>query len=559
MTSRLVFLMSLLLLASCSNNQLMQTPASVSTTGVQQINQALDESITRNDSAKAPDIPLPPGVTAALLPPISESGAKPVIEPRFDLAVAEVPARDFFSGLVSGSQYNVVVHPGVTDKISLELKNVTVPEVMTLVRDLYNMDIQVSGKLYKVSARQLRTQVFQINYLNIKRSGGSETRVSSGQITGGGAADATGNTNAGSSGSSSSPGAAPSTQVGTRISTTSEADFWSHLNETLGMLIGAGEGRSVVSTPNAGIIVVRAMPEELLSVEDYLRRAELIMQRQVILEAKILEVELSDNYKQGVDWTALESGASIDANGLPKKLIGLDMSGKEIVDEITGGVFSATVKVGDFSSFIHLLGQQGNVQVLSSPRISTVNNQKAVIKVGNDEYFVTDIAISDNNDTSNTSTDVTITPFFSGIALDVTPQIGDDGKITLHVHPTISQVQDQQKIISVGTRDLNLPLAFSSIRETDSIISANDGQIVVIGGLIQTIIRDVNTSVPVLGDIPLVGELFKQKNQKSVKSELVILLRPYVTGKEVYQRDLRESRQRFGHYEALLSSPNQSE
>src|SRR5690606_27423394 len=165
------------------------------------------------------------------------------------------------------------------------------------------------------------------------------------------------------------------------------------------------------------------------------------------------------------------------------------LAGQTITASDIGGLFSASVRAGDFSGLIQLLGKQGNVQILSSPRIATVNNQKAVIKVGTDEFFVTDIDFDENNSaitaTDRTSTSVELTPFFSGISLDVTPQISEDGAITLHVHPSVSEVSDQEKVITVGERDVTLPLARSTVRETDSIIRAESGQIVVIGGLIQ--------------------------------------------------------------------------
>jgi MSHA biogenesis protein MshL len=282
------------------------------------------------------------------------------------------------------------------------------------------------------------------------------------------------------------------------------------------------------------------------------------MQRQVILEAKILEVTLKEGFEQGIQWSNVSTfGNGTDANGNPEKYGSSNVSATEVVNETIGGVFSAALQIKDFSAVIQLLGVQGNVQVLSSPRISTVNNQKAVIKVGSDEFFVTDIDIDDatGNTTDRRSTDIELTPFFSGISLDVTPQIGDDGIIILHVHPSISEVEDQEKIISFGDQALTLPLAYSTIRETDSIINAVDGQIVVIGGLIQNVNQEQNASTPILGDIPWIGEFFKQKNQKSSKSELVILIRPMITSNEAFVNDLKKTRERFKSMETLLKSP----
>ncbi len=209
-----------------------------------------------------------------------------------------------------------------------------------------------------------------------------------------------------------------------------------------------------------------------------------------------------------------------------------------------GGMFTAAIDLDNFTAFIELLKTQGDVQVLSSPRVSTLNNQKAVIKVGSDEFFVTDISSTTTTATAtSTDLDVTLTPFFSGIALDVTPQVSTEGEVTLHIHPTISEVQDQTKTIDLGNEGgtLTLPLAFSTVRETDTMIRAQSGQVVVIGGLMQDIARKARAMLPGLGEIPFLGEAFKHRNDASAKSELVILLRPVVVDRaETWSDTLRE-------------------
>ncbi len=189
--------------------------------------------------------------------------------------------------------------------------------------------------------------------------------------------------------------------------------------------------------------------------------------------------------------------------------------------------FNLYASFSDFEAVISLLETQGAVQVLSSPRISTVNNQKAVIKVGSDEYFVTNISTTTVTAGSaiNTNDSPQLTPFFSGIALDVTPEISEDGEVILHIHPTVSEVTQQNKIIG----GQSVPLAASTIRESDSIVRARSGQIIVIGGLMQTSSGDSDSGVPWLSHLPVLGYAFKQKQQSSVKSELVILLRPVVS------------------------------
>jgi MSHA biogenesis protein MshL len=554
---KLLALGSVLLLSACQSGAPKDGPA------IDSIHQTLEEESRRISSAAAEP---PAEVTAALVPEISLAVATPDAQsdmPRFDVSVVDAPAKDFFMSLVEGTGYNMVVHPSVAGGISLNLKNVTIPEVMKILRDVYGYEYQQTEGGFYVLPIRLQSRVFQVNYLNMRRTGQSQTRVSSGQVSGGESDDS----DSDSDSDSSSSGDSGSTS-GSQIYTTSEADFWQELTVSLTAIVGSGEGRSVVVTPQTGLVVVRAMPSELRDVEHYLKTTEQTMHRQVILEAKILEVQLDDGYQAGINWAKLRDGSnatlSFGQSGGNQpftypSMVGIDTRTGGIVDPTTaspvdftsfeafGGFFGATISTSSFLAFIELLESQGNVQVLSSPRISTLNNQKAVIKVGTDEFFVTDVDSTTTTGTSTTtSPDITLTPFFSGIALDVTPQIDANGGVTLHVHPSVSVVQDQQKDIVVGNLEQSVPLALSTVRETDSIVRAQSGQLVVIGGLMQDTTAEDVASTPFLGDIPMVGNLFRSTSQSSRKSELVIVLRPLVVNSpEDWQRSISGSAKRF--------------
>jgi len=349
-----------------------------------------------------------------------------------------------------------------------------------------------------------------------------------------------------------------------RVVTDSKADFWKDLRESLTAIIGTANGRMVVVNPQAGIVVVRAMPEELNMVESFLGTTHTTVNRQVILEAKVLEVELKDGYQTGINWSAIGGnttfgmvgGGTIFGGGGVSEIAGrsgvLNPSAYTAISGTNasafGGVFSAAVKTADFAAFLELLKTQGKVHVLSSPRVSTVNNQKAVIKVGGDEFFVT----SATGGTAATATiaatapTVVLTPFFSGISLDVTPQIDEDSNIILHIHPTVSEVQQKDKTFKIADQDFSLPLASSSIQESDNVVRAANGQIIVIGGLMKEGSTDQDASIPFLGDIPILGNAFKHKRVARIKRELVIMLKPTVVDTaQVWESSIQDSQGRI--------------
>ena len=490
-------------------------------------------------------------IASALLPDINLSapGAGSIdVEPRFDIKVNRAKARQFFMGLVEDSSYNMILHPKVGGRITLDLKNVNVADVMDVVRNVYGYDYEKKNTVYSVFPNAMRTKIFTLNYLNVNRSGGSNMSVSSGQVTESvSGTGATSNTTQNISGSS--------------INTESKSDFWEELKSSLTALVGTSKGRNIVVSPQSGMIVVRAMPHEIRAVEKFINKTQSFVQRQVIIEAKILEVELNERFQTGINWAALQAsgnnsvlagqtggGSIFGGSGVTGTAGNSGVLNPSSLTQITGtaakafgGMFSLALNVGsDFAAFIELLKTQGDVQVLSSPQISTVNNQKAVIKVGKDEFFITDVESNTSTSTATASTqsNVELTPFFSGVALDVIPQISETGEIILHVHPSVSSVSEKTKNINVSSgTSLSVPLAISSIRESDSIIRAKSGQVVILGGLMQNSIEQLESKIPLLGDIPLLGALFRHTQDISKKSELVILLKPIVVESDQQMSD----------------------
>ncbi|AUV10932.1 MULTISPECIES: pilus (MSHA type) biogenesis protein MshL [Aeromonas] len=519
-----------------------------------QAKDALKQAMSEQ-SPTAPLTSLPPSVQSELLQLNRPQQPMTIPEKRMRIAAHDVDAVEFFGSLFKGSRYSVAVHPGVAGVISVELKDVTLQEALATVGDMYGFDVQRKGNVFHVYPAGLRTETIPVNYLMMARRGLSRTSVSTGGVTAND--NNNGNNNnfdngLNNSGNNNSQGNTASgdnntNSNGTRIETDSNNDYWTDLRDALQTLIGTGEGRAVITSPQAGLVTVRAYPKELKAVREFLDQSGEHLKRQVVLEARILEVSLNEGYEQGVDWSGLsaswDGGKGITGGG--SLMDSPIASTPNQIFRALGGGAGFTISDGNFNVAVSLLKTQGDVNTLSSPRVTATNNQKAVIKVGTDEYFVTNA--STTTTTSGTSApivtpNVELTPFFSGIALDVTPQIDEQGKVLLHIHPSVIDTEEQSKTINVGTADpLVLPLAKSSIRESDTVVQANNGDIIVIGGLMKTDRQEIVSKVPLLGDIPWVGEAFTNRRESNRKVELVILLKPTVVEKDTWQKELQRS------------------
>ena len=571
-----------LLIAGCA-----EPPRQGGSPTLDSIHRELDKAAqTRKVPAATSD-----AVSRALMPPLMvemprADGQKP--DSRFDLSVNNAPASQVFLAIVSGTRFSMVLHPDVKGELSVNLKDVTVTEALDTLRDLYGFDYTVQGNRITILPASLQTRIFKVNYLQALRRGQTETRVSSGSITDGSSSPGT-----------PAPGATPVPTTGptgasntratesSRVTTTSDSNFWGDIQRSLTAILGGATGRSVVVNPQSGVIVVRAMPNELRGVDQFLTAMQLIVERQVMLEAKIIEVRLRDGYQAGINWAGFRDGTTRFGAGVitpgtalqrdgvigtatargPDGLLRADSvfaggsvsgvaSALALGTGAAGGLFGLALQTQDFAALLTFLETQGGVNVLSSPRVATINNQKAVLKVGTDDFFVTNV--STTSSTSGTSTTVTptitVAPFFSGIALDVTPQIDGNSSIILHVHPSVSNVVEKRKVIDLGSLgSFTLPLASSDVNETDTIVRVTDGNIVAIGGLMRQQSSSERSQVPGVGDAPGIGGLFRQRDSSNSKSELVILLKPTIIHSDRnWQEDLEQTRARI---RAMTTAP----
>jgi MSHA biogenesis protein MshL len=545
-----------LMLASCASSESTK-PTSIA-------------SAFSDTAPQAPsNAPTPTVVTDALVPDFNQTLAasqNTAQQTRLNISVNEVNAREFFMGLVVDTEENMLVHPEVTGTISLELKNVTIAQVLDAVQKVYGYDYKKNDVGYIIYPAALQTKTFKIDRLDLLRIGNSNTSVSSGRQAsqnnsqGNNNQQGSGNnqqssSNQGSGNQSNNPlGSGPSgnnnqqyfNSSSSSVRTITRTDFWQELKESLKHIIAVDPQATVDINQQSGIVIVRAKPMQLREIESFLSATQNQISRQVILEAKILEVTLDDKHQDGVNWE------SIVREGIDKAPLLTGIGAASAFAAPTASVFTLGGTAGDFRAFVELMETQGKTNVLSSPRISTLNNQTAIIKVGQDEYFATGFNGGTPGATgvAPTAPTVIIDVFFSGIALDVTPQIDDNEDITLHIHPSISQVKKDTKDFGLN---ITLPLALTTVRESDSIVKAKNGQVIVLGGLMQENVNEKKEGVTGLAAIPYIGNLFRINTGETHKSELIILLKASFIGSDTdWQNDINSGKQRF---ESLDSQP----
>ena len=578
MALRLVLILALALVGGCASQQ--KAPGAT----FDRIGQEMQGAVASKPKT------LDDVLNQAMLPPLQlelPSSAQSV-EPRFDLAVSNAPASQVFMALVSGTRYSMLLAPEVSGNVTVSLKSVTVREALEALRELYGYEFKFQGTRIYIQPNTMQTRIFPINYLAGKRLGQSDVRVTSGSIT-------MANNSSGTSATSSTAGTTTnngntttSGPPSSQIATTQNSDFWSDLTKALTSIVGTQDGRSVIVNAASGVVLIKAFPADIRSVEEYLRLTQLIAERQVMLEAKIISVELNEAFQAGVNWLAfggvnnraavgsVNPGTLLSTNGSiitgsslnsasstsgtsSGTIVSPGTAGAALATAAGSGLYGLAFQSANFAALLNFLETQGNTQVLSSPRIATINNQKAVLKVGTDEFYVTNVSSTvTSSGTSNVTTPtITLQPFFSGIALDVTPQIDADNNIVLHVHPSISKVTEKTKTIDLGTLGVyTLPLANSAVNETDSIVRVQDGNVVAIGGLMQHSQSTDANGLPGTTASSGLGLLFGSRDNSRKKSELVVLIKPtIIRNGSSWKDDLVETQERLQQLDPRQQQP----
>ncbi|MFB3886013.1 MAG: secretin and TonB N-terminal domain-containing protein [Thermodesulfobacteriota bacterium] len=480
--------------------------------------------------------------------------AKKVPEKLYSFFARDASIYDVLLAFSRESEFNIVMDPDLSGKVTIDLKRVTLKEALDAILSPIGWNYVIEGKFIKVLRPQMETRLFKLNYIATKRTGRREVYASTG-----------GGMQSGSLAGQQSVVSLSSSRTGySDLVSVDEMDLWMDLQKGLEAIIFGsvgetakdtssekdkaswtrtdGKGKRLVINKSTGVILVNDYPLNLYKVASYIETVEGTSQRQVSIQAKIVEVILSDEYKEGINWSVIQSlpRSSNLAWGLTNKEKTTGFPGLGTGFASTGDTGTATTiptpgtfKVGPYggvfaigaagtdvvlSDVMQAISTQGDVKVLSSPTISTLNNQKAIIRVGNQDVFFITGAIAAGETVTQTVQPMTIDV---GIILDVTPQIAEDGTILMNIHPSITEKTGEKT-----TPDGKTTFPLLSVRETDTTVKVRDGQTIIIAGLMQEKKEETHIGVPVLQTVPILGGLFRYRTETKRNSELVIMITP---------------------------------
>lgn len=454
-----------------------------------------------------------------LLPQMEKKQSmKGVREERFSIAVQDTKLKDVLMILARDSRYNMIVDPAIDDTVTIDLKKVTMGDALQSILSPLQLEYKIRGNTIEVIRPRMATRVFTLNYITATRTGETGLTVSSG----------------GRGGENASAG-----DYGT-VKSTNKVALWEDLRQGLNtILFGSGEGgggkggERLVINEHSGTILVTALPEKLMEIAGFLEAVEGSIQRQVMIQAKIVEVTLSDTFKAGIDWAGIPNLRGSFVGNLATGLAETQPQAASVVQNLSPdtGFFQIGATKGDISLLLDMIATQGKIHVLSSPRISTLNNQKAIIKAGReDTFFTLQKEINSEGGVLQENFTVEREDYTIGVVLDVTPQISRTGEIIMNIHPSITEFIEEKTFPpgAVGADILaNAPVL--DVREVDTMVRVKDGETIVIAGLMRERTDQTITSVPFLGDLPVLGKLFQRVEKKKENTELVILLQPTVT------------------------------
>ncbi len=482
-----------------------------------------DKHLQAAPSKAGNEIPAPVMSAPTLHPPQPQPKQE-----SYTVVVNEVPAGELLFSLARDAKLNVDIHPDIDGLVTLNAVNQTLPQILDRIARQVALRYQLDGSTLVIEPDTPYWKNYAVDYLNVERDTVSEVGVATQISTAGGSVSQTGGGGSGGGSGGSSRGNISNTKVKNQ----SNNHFWEQVEENILAIIGEvatgnEQSSSVVVNTLSGMISVRANHAQQRDVQAFLDQVLNNALRQVLIEMTIVEVDLSDRYQAGVDWQQLVNG---DGLTVLSSLLGSNLG--------TPPVFSLnyqkTTNSGRMlSTTLRMLESFGDVKVLSSPKIMALNNQTALLKVVDEKvYFTVDMEtiIGDlgQPDRFIFTSEIHTVPV--GLVMSVIPQINDVDNITLNIRPTISRITgyavDPAPRLANSNFDNLIPEI--QVREMESLLQIANGQMVVMGGLMQNKADKKTSGIPLLSDLPWVGSLFRYKDDEIRKSELVIFLRPTV-------------------------------
>ena len=473
-------------------------------------------SLQASGQAPAP-APLPPAPVIQL----DERVTNPELDGRrFSLSFSDPrPIIDILRLLVADTNLSLIPDPALDQTFVGELKNVTLREALDLMLEPLGLDYSVQGTVIRVFPRELETRLYSVDRVITQRGGtrsmaastGAGGAAAGGIGAGGAGGAAVGGAAAGVGGTGGGAGAqggggGSSSSVGG----TDSPDMFGELEEGIMNLLSPDGVMNLNET--AALLQVTDRPSRLDRVEQYLEAVMLRVTRQVQIEARVIEVELRDEFSAGINWNTVIGGLTNS------------VTVSQTLAPATSGGLTLALKVGDFSALLNAFATQGKVNVLSSPRVTAMNNEPAIMRIGTQDVFFT--TTTQVNPETGQILQASVTPqaITEGVVLSVTSQISSDGIINMSINPSITERTGQ------ATSRLGDTVPIISVRETDTLVRVREGETIVIAGLMQDKATTNNAKVPVLGDVPLVGQLFRRTETRRSKTDLVILLTPTIMG-----------------------------
>ena len=450
---------------------------------------------------EAPKLVKPVDIPSPVLPQAEKEKKIEIEGPKelFSFSLREADLKDVLRGIAKQTNYNVVVEPDVKGTSTVDLKNVTVNKALDYILEPLGYAYKLEAGTIYVSRPKVETRVFQFNYVTFIKKGKSLVKGSSGTERAG------------------------ERVTGIEVGTDTENDVWKGVEESLKTLLSA-DGK-LTFNKQAALIAVTDYPKNLKNIAGFLQSVEGSVQRQIMIEARIVEVQLNNTNREGVNWSFIEGRIGSLLFNYRQQMI-------DPLASLASGAQFMRLYVGAphlniTESFIDLLKTQGTLNFLSNPKISTLNNQRAVIKVATDD------AVFESTNTITTGGIPTISSVIKyitiGLILDVVPHVDDQGNIVMNIHPMLTERTGEERVDqTTGNR---VPVL--AVREVDTTVRVREGEMVVIGGLIRELKRDTNAGVPGLAGIPLLGWAFRGQNGESQRTELVIFLTPKV----IYAKD----------------------